>query len=192
MRVAILAWGSLLWDRGALEIDGSFQPVGPSLHLEFSRVSRNKRLTLVIDEASGVQCATFVAQSAHDDLASAIENMRARENMLGPKGIGFVVPATGGQNATAEERHPLAVSTIANWVRSSGYDAVIWTALASNFQNETSETFSVKAAIRHLECLNDPTRAVALNYIRRAPHEVQTPLRSAVQLRWPEDVSRNH
>jgi hypothetical protein len=130
-----------------------------------------------------------VAQSAHDDLAGAIENLRAREGMPGTKGIGFVVPVTGRQSATAKDRHPIAVSTIANWVRSSGYDAVIWTALASNFLQETSETFSVKAAIRHLEKLDDAARAVALNYIRRAPEEVQTPLRSAVNLRWPGNGS---
>jgi hypothetical protein len=40
-----------------------------------------------------------------------------------------------------------------------------------------SEPFSVKAAIRYLEALNGETLDFALNYIRRAPPEVQTPVR---------------
>jgi hypothetical protein len=191
MRIAVLAWGSLLWDRGALAIDGNFQPTGPKLPIEFSRISGDGRLTLVIDESCGATCTTYVTRSAHEDLNDAIENLRVREKMQTSRGVGFVVPASGSQSATAKDRHPLALSTIAAWVLSSGHDAVIWTALASNFQQKISDAFSVKGAIRYLEQLDGSARAVALNYIRRAPREVQTPLRSAVNLRWPEGSSNS-
>jgi hypothetical protein len=121
----------------------------------------------------------------------AIENLCARERMQTTKGVGFVVAAFRKRSATAKDRHLIALLTIANWVRTSDYDAVIWTALASNFQQKTCDAFSVKGAIRYLEQLDHAARAVALNYIRRALPEVQTPLRSAVNLRRPESSSNN-
>jgi hypothetical protein len=58
--------------------------------LEFSRVSNDGRLTLVIDEIFGVPCATYSAVSACDNLKTAIENLRDRERMLSTKGVGFI------------------------------------------------------------------------------------------------------
>jgi hypothetical protein len=88
------------------------------------------------------------------------------------------------------ERHPQVVATIAAWAEASGYDAAIWTALKSNFDEsgKGGEPFSVTAAIRYLEALNakDPAAfARALVYIRNAPPEVETPVRDAVAKRWP-------
>ena len=73
---------------------------------------------------------------------------------------------------------------------SLGYDAAIWTALASNFDDwgKGGEPFSVSAAMQYLETLEgeDPARfARALEYIRKAPGEVETPVRDEVTKRWP-------
>ena len=38
MKIAILAWGSLVWDLRTLAVDGDFQPTGPRLPIEFSRI----------------------------------------------------------------------------------------------------------------------------------------------------------
>src|SRR3989304_5213294 len=60
MRIAILAWGSLLWDEeGNREFDkwrGDWEFDGPSLRIEFSRISKSRKdaLTLVIDPENGV------------------------------------------------------------------------------------------------------------------------------------------
>jgi hypothetical protein len=65
MSTAVIAWGSLIWDPRELAIAGEFNLVGPSLPIEFVRVSGKdkapRRLTLVIDDDVGVQCQTFVA-----------------------------------------------------------------------------------------------------------------------------------
>lgn len=90
MKIAVLAWGSLVWDRRNLAIVAEFRPNGPNLPLEFSRVSSDGRLTLVIDEIFGVPCATYSAVSACDNLKTAIENLRDRERMLSTKGVGFI------------------------------------------------------------------------------------------------------
>ena len=54
MRISILGWGSLIWEsRPAFDdLHGAWHPDGPTLKLEFSRVSLKTRLgalTLVID-----------------------------------------------------------------------------------------------------------------------------------------------
>ena len=71
--------------------------------------------------------------------------------MPGPKGVGFVVPEIGEQSETAVKRHPKALKMIAEWVATAGFDAAIWTALATNFTEKTKKHFSVKAAIRYLK-----------------------------------------
>ena len=108
--------------------------------------------------------------------------------MPSPKGVGFTVADCSRQSARAIERHPQAVKTITTWANANGFDAAIWAALGSNFTEKTSEPFSVEAAIRYLETRNGETLDAALNYIRRAPPEVQTPVREAVNIRWPEAV----
>ena len=87
------------------------------------------------------------------------------------------------------QRHPQAVATIAAWATANGYDAAIWTALASNFgePDKGGEPFSVTAAIRYLAKLEerDPAQfARALDYICKAPPEIETPVRDEVKKRW--------
>ena len=89
------------------------------------------------------------------------------------------------------DRHPQAVATIAAWAADNSYDAAIWTALKSNFDepDKGGEPFSVTAAIRYLETLASEDAAKfarALTYIRKAPPEVQTPVREEVLKRWPD------
>ena len=101
------------------------------------------------------------------------------------------VSASPLSTATGKAREPSnvtrrAVKTITAWAHANGLDAVIWTALAGNFAEKTGEPFSVEAAIRYLETRNGKTFDDALAYIRRAPPEVQTPVREAVNIRWPE------
>ena len=70
----------------------------------------------------------------------------------------------------------------------NGFDAVIWTALARNFDlsDKAGEPFSADAAIRYLEGLDAPKLDAALAYIRSAPPEVLTHVRAAASARWPE------
>ena len=188
MRIAIFAWGSLIWDRRELAIMEDFKPGGPHLPIEFCRVSGGGRLTLVIEEVFGTSCQTYFAESANGDLDAAIENLCVREGMPSAKGVGFVDVASNKKSDRANARHPEAVAAIRTWTHANGFDAAIWTALASNFDgaDKAGEPFSVEAAIRYLKRLNEARLGAALGYIRSAPPEVQTPVRAAVNARWPE------
>ena len=189
MKIAVLAWGSLVWDPRELKTATAFTPNGPLLPVEFCRIAKDGRLTLAIDETFGAVCTTYSAESAHDDLDQAIDNLRLREETRASN-VGFAEPVFGRESQIAVERHPQAVASIAAWAASKAYDAVIWTALKSNFDEwgKAGEAFSVTAAIRYLETLKGKDTAAfdrALEYIRKAPPEVQTPVRDEVAKRWP-------
>jgi hypothetical protein len=190
MRCAVLTWGSLMWDSRELQVAADFAPNGPLLPIEFCRISRDGRLTLVVDETYGAVCTTYSAPSAIESLDEAIENLRLREGAANAEVVGFVELASGKQSDFATQSHPNSVAAIGAWATSNGYDAAIWTALASNFEepDKGGEPFSVTAAIRYLEALESRDRAAftrALDYIRKAPPEVETPVRDQVNKRWP-------
>jgi hypothetical protein len=190
VKTAVLAWGSLLWDPRDLKTAAKFVANGPLLPIEFCRISADGRLTLAIDETLGAVCKTYSAPCALEGLDAAVENFRVREGMPSARAVGFVELGSNRQSNVAMQRHPEAVATIGAWAASNGYDAAIWTALASNFDEpgKGGEPFSVTAAIRYLETLEgqDAARfARALTYIRKAPPEVETPVRDEVAKRWP-------
>ena len=87
-RIAILGWGSLIWEPRELETIGGWQMGGPVLPIEFSRVSNDGRLTLVVDEKNGVDVPTRYILSSRTDMAGAIENLRVREKAPSDRGIG--------------------------------------------------------------------------------------------------------
>ena len=87
MKIAILAWGSVVWKPGSLkdhlENNAKFEQGGPELPIEFSRVSDDGRLTLVIDEEHGRKVTTFVATSSRSELLEARDDLMHREKNKG-------------------------------------------------------------------------------------------------------------
>ena len=92
MKIAIVGWGSLIWDKHEFPkiVDG-WTVGGPSVPVEFSRVSssRHRSLTLVIDPMNGVDTPTRYAFSKRTRLKDAICDLRTRENTV-YRNIGFV------------------------------------------------------------------------------------------------------
>jgi hypothetical protein len=187
MTIAILGWGSLVWDMRALATVADWQPGGPVLPIEFSRKSRDGRLTLVIDPANGEQVATRYIRSRFENLNDAIGNLREREGNPHRDHIGYVNLVAHTERAWARQNQPAACDTITAWAQANDWQTVIWTALLSNFEEEQREPFTVPAAIRYLNGLNGETETRALEYIRRAPPETLTPLRRAFQPQAPRE-----
>lgn len=191
MKIAICAWGSLIWDPRDLLIQHPFVPSGPALPIEFSRVSGGsghpQRLTLVIDPHDGVACDTYVAESTCTYLPDAIENLRLREGMRSGRDVGVLDRQSGVISPIATVRHPKAALALRDWLVDTDYEAVIWTALPPNFaaRSASGADFSTEEAVRFLENLPPQDLAIALTYIRNAPREVQTPFRSAARQSWP-------
>lgn len=113
MRIAILGWGSLIWDERK-EFDqthGEWAPDGPSLKLEFSRVSQSRdgALTLVIDERNGDECEVSYALSTRSNIEDAVCDLKCREGTV-LKRIGCILA-----NDRRLDR-PKAPDTITNWM----------------------------------------------------------------------------
>lgn len=174
-RIAILEWGSLLWDTRP-DFDqwhGPWQHDGPVLKIEFSRISitRAGALTLVLDSRDGADIQVAYCVSLRTSMSQAVQDLRKREGTT-TTNIGYVRP-----NGEGKSRDSYTRSRIAAWAKARGFDAVVWTDLQSNFPEKTGKPFSVDAAISYLQGLSENGRRAASDYINHAPDFVDTPLR---------------
>jgi hypothetical protein len=179
--VAILGWGSLLWDlddlapkvRGDWALGG-----GPALPLEFSRVSPKRLMSLVvvIDPAHGTDCPTHAIASRRESVAEAAEDLRARERAADIRFIGAFCRETG----FARSAHPVITERVAAWCAETGARGVVWTDLPANFEAETGRPFSVPACLAYLRGLKGASAAEARSYIDSAPATTDTALRRTV------------
>ena len=158
MRIAIIGWGSLIWSPRELPHEGPWLLGGPALPIEFSRISRDGRLTLVIDPQHGAPIRTLYATSTRASLADAVEDL-ARREACPPESIGA---------ATSDEHA---------WCSQQGFDGAVWTALESTFRAHTGSDFSPNAAALSLDGLKGERRARTIEYLDRAPPTTDTPLR---------------
>lgn len=177
MKIAVVAWGSLVWDTHSLRIVADWQIGGPVLPIEFSRVSRDGRLTLVIDPAHGQPVTTLFARSAFEDIDEAIENLRERENTTLEK-IGFVNLCNQSHSGFAFAMHPAACNLIETWAKANNWPAIIWTALTPNFAQKQNKPFTPEAAVAYLFTLPHEQYKRATEYLAKAPETVDTPVRN--------------
>jgi len=182
--IAILGWGSLVWDPRDLPHYGPWKKDGPKLPIEFSRISGDSRLTLVIDLAAEVQCPTRFALSPRSEIADAVEDIRRREGTT-RRHIGFYERSGNSSSRGEFPQQVDVIDVIRRWCNNADIDGIVWTALPSNFHDETGTAFSVDAGITYLKSLPKTSRENALKYIRNAPEEVDTPLRQRVAVEWP-------
>lgn len=179
-KIAILGWGSLLWDKTHREFDkhhGAWKFDGPVLKLEFSRKSgkRLNALTLVIDPIRGEECKVAYALSKRRTVEKALADLQAREGTR-RRHIGCVfrdVSRRQGRDADS-------VDVILQWAQDASLDVVLWTDLPGDFDNVPKNDF-VKAAVDHVQRLPAEAKALAAEYVWRAPEFIVTPLRAALE-----------
>ncbi len=154
-----------------------FRPEGPKLPIEFSRVSSDGRVTLVIDPAAPVM-RTYCVRMAVSDLDEAIEQLGRREKIAPERYRDWVGVQTRSQpERSAGETADRERAEIARWLDSAPFDAVVWTALPSRTPAGELVVPALDSLIAHLESLEGPGLARAEEYIRRAPANVKTPRR---------------
>jgi len=178
-RIAILGWGSLIWNHKTLPINGGWQRGGPLLPIEFSRISKGSRLTLVIDPEHGVPTETRFAFSSRVALKDAIEDLRFRENTTTSL-IGHL-DRTAISSSEGKQISDNVLYEIEEWAHLNNVDAVVWTNLRSNFEEKDGRPFSVSNAIDFFRGLPEIQKKSAFEYIENAPDEVDTPFRKAFQ-----------
>src|SRR5258708_7466876 len=156
MKIAILGWGSLIWDPRELGLATSWQAGGPVLPLEFSRISADGRLTLAIDERNGAPVPTRYALSSLTALDMAIADLQKREGVPNANRIGFIDLKADQQNIRSLTKQWSDV--LRAWAEQMNFDAVIWTALGSNFFERALKAFSSDAALHYLNNLSEPAK----------------------------------
>ena len=187
MAIAILGWGSLIWDKKkGKKFDkwckGEWDLAeGLKLPLEFSRISKSREgaLTLVIDRDHGRECPVWYKTSRRKDLYDVICDLRCREGTV-RRHIGYC--SNDGQSSG----HSCS-ARICGWAKKASFDAVVWTALPSNYCDKKGEKFSVEGAYCHLKSLSPKGKRKAEKYIRIAPDEIRTKLRDKVNAKSPFD-----
>ncbi len=182
MKIAILGWGSLLWDSNAAfdEHHEQWQFDGPHLKLEFSRVStsRNNALTLVLDSANGSACQVAYSFSKRKNPDDTICDLRCREG-TSLKNIGYLF----SDDSRKQCRDIQVLEDVRTWATENKIDAVVWTDLDSNFvqKSQAHEIFSLPSALSHIQSLDAVGKAKAVEYFWNAPDFIHTPLRDALQ-----------
>ena len=124
MRVACLAWGSLVWDPRGLALAPPWYEDGPNVPVEFARQSGGHRLTLVLGHSFQVVPSLWAWMDV-GDLDDAVESLREREGTVARK-IG--VWKTGHEA-------PELIPGLPAWAADKGAASVIWTALPPKFQD---------------------------------------------------------
>jgi len=173
MKIAILAWGSLIWDKRELKIEPKWYTGGVELPIEFSRISKDGRLTLVVDEKNGTMIETYWAISTSLNLNDAIVNLKRREGTI-DKRIGFVDLENDRNNSHLS---PDIIDKISNWAKDNDLSAVLWTDLPSNFLEKRGIEFSIENATNYLESLKEKTKELADKYIIESPPQTMTYLK---------------
>lgn len=177
MKIAVLAWGSLVWDKRNLKIKNDWQSGGIKLPIEFARISRDGRLTLVITEDHGTEIETHWTISDYSDLEKAIDNLREREG-TNKRGIGYVNVL--GKDSSSNLSEDL-IKNIENWAKNNELDGVIWTDLKSNFEEKSKMNFSLDNAMKYYHSLKGESKKKAIEYIQNAPKLTMTKLRKKLQ-----------
>ena len=137
MRIAVLGWGSLIWDY--TEITTRWKRTKLiSFPLEFMRLSNGVRLTLVIDER-GEDNNLYYATSNYENLNKAIHSLRIREKTT-IKNIGYLIYESEKYRSFIDlEREKTGVQIkhkLLTFMKIHKYDACIWTDLRSNLSTK--------------------------------------------------------
>lgn len=179
-KIATLGWGSLLWDKSYKDFNeqhGEWRFDGPVLKLEFSRksASRLNALTLVIDPVHGQECQVAYALSKRASPEKAIADLRAREKTR-EKYIGCVF----ADGTRRQGRDANSIDVICQWAEAKSMDVVLWTDLPGSFDVVAKRDF-LNAALYHVQQLPPEGKAMASEYVWRAPDFIATPLRERLQ-----------
>jgi len=174
MKIGILGWGSLIWYPKNLRVSGEWNKDGPQLPIEFGRISRDGRLTLVI-LPSAIPVPVLWARMDVKNLDEAIQNLKEREETTTDK-IGFIDFKFGTNRSNI-----ISTAVINKWAQDKKIDAVIWTDLSSKFVSITKMPLNEMNVVSYLSKLKDEEKQRAEEYVRKTPYQIKTKFRIYVE-----------
>ncbi|MEZ4291065.1 MAG: hypothetical protein R3E53_11255 [Myxococcota bacterium] len=164
---------------------GGFRADGPRLPIEFSRVSLDGRVTLVIDPRAQA-IPTAWAPLAVSHVEAAIEGLGVREKIAPERRADWIGLEVRGEPSRAGGQTEAALrAPIVEWLAArSELDAVVWTALPARGPDGVSLLPDPDVLLAHLDALEGVARARAEEYVRRAPDFVRTANRTRFEQRF--------
>jgi hypothetical protein len=182
--IVCLGWGSLFWDPRNLPTRGNWKEDGPLLPIEFARLSGRHRLTLVFMPGAELVPVLW-AELDVPTLKDAVSALAAREEARGRNYIERVIARWPHTDKACS--YP-GLPEVEEWATERAIDGVVWTALEPKFPKE-GHSPSSDEAVAYLKKLEGKPRAAAEQYIRRAPDQIRTAYRRAIEasLGWTPD-----
>jgi hypothetical protein len=174
MKIACLGWGSLIWNPDHLPICTEWRTDGPTLPVEFTRQSKDGRMTLAITS----NAEAIPVLWAELDVRSLDEARLALADREGIR-LALIEISVGVWSANYESDHAEA-RVIGEWAIVAGVAGVVWTALKPRFAGKPIGP-SCDQVIRHLKTLEGEARHLAEKYIRYTPAQIRTPYRAAIE-----------
>jgi hypothetical protein len=195
VRVAILGWGSLLWNSGNLRNERKWRSDGPWLPIEFARTSNLKEkngkrpyLSLVICPHAGL-VRTYWDMSLLTEISDARLDLQSREGCSIDDIACLPKINAGWSSATVGLE-----GRIQDWLNSkmTDVDAVIWTNLGWKLPGATR--FTVEDGMKWLRSLREVRKDDdAEEYIRKAPSQTDTCLRRQAKEKFGwSDIAIGH
>lgn len=115
------------------------------------------------------------ALSRRAGLEDAIADLCAREKTL-EKYIGVAFP----DGSRRQGRDTRSIDLVVSWAKNRSIDAVLWTDLPGSFDGVPKHEF-LNAAVNHVQQLPPEGKAMAAEYVWRAPDFVLASLRKTLQ-----------
>ena len=184
--IACLGWGSLIWDSRNLPIRSTWYANGPPVRAEFLRKSSDGRITLVLHESVAPVQSSWAIMDM-DDPEQARNALGEREGIRSHRHHDLVGLWEPGQ----EPPHG-TITDLPEWAQEHQVKAVVWTALSHNFHGKDSKRIaSAEEIIGYLSQLEGETRDKAEQYILKAPQQIDTGIRRAIEaaLGWKARVN---
>lgn len=174
--IACLGWGSLVWDSRELPIQPHWLGDGPLIEVEFLRLSKDGRITLVLQPGVTPVRSLWAIMDCQD-INDAKEALRRREGVP----VNSMKHIGSWSNGSPT---PPGIHQLPKWAASRGIDAVIWTALPPKFENADVPTG--EQILSYLGGLTGVARDNAEHYVRFTPRQIDTAYRRQIEatLHW--------
>ena len=143
--------------------------------MEFARQSNDGRITLALVQ-SVTPVPTLWSAFKTGDLVKARESLRQREGVPRSRAGDLIAHWRRGEEPAYEPD-----ATIFRWAAASDLEAVVWTNLPPKFAGTDGRMPTQAEIVAYLQALEGETRVAAEEYIRRAPRQIATAYRRAIE-----------
>lgn len=179
--IVILGWNDVVANSKNLGkvLAGKFRKGGPSIPIEFSRISTGGHLTPVID-VNAPPTPTMFAIAKSKNLKTVAMEVAKREGITkNMDRVGFLSIKDMTVNNRSLAKYPAICNTIGDWAMKHKVAGVVWQSLGRKFKNKLNVPFNNQNALNYLNGLNPRNRARSIRYMKACP--VTTPFKTFLE-----------